>query len=337
MKKLRLGMIGAGKTAIWHLKCYKKMPNVDIVAIANPSSCVGKKLAEKYKARHFVNGFELIGKADVDVIDICTPTGLHKDFIIKALNKGLHVYTEKPVGTSIEEIEEVIAANKIAHKIIFNGFNYRFMPEFCKIHSIIDSGQLGEIRYIRIIRMTKENPNSYIFGPHSCGLFNEFHCHFVDLIFRFGFGNPEKVFAYGTTAHEWKINPDTATSVLFYPRNTIVEITTSLASPGLAPEMLIVGREGTLRLNYGRVSVVKKKDIWPLHSLIMLMFKEAMVIPFKVLKNPFQGSCEHFINCVMTGKPSECDETDALKTFKITSLAVKSYLENKPISIETNQ
>lgn len=336
MQKLRLGMIGAGKTAIWHLKSYKKMPNVEIVAIANPFSCVGEKLAEKYKARHFVNGFDLIEKADVDVIDICTPTGLHKDFIIMALNKGLHVYTEKPIGTSIEEIEEVIAANRTAHKIIFNGFNYRFLPEFCKIRSIINSGKLGEIRYIRIIRTTKENPNSYMFRPDSCGLFNEFHCHFVDLIFSFGFVNPEKVFAYGTTVHEWKINPDTATMVLFYPHNTIVEITTSLASPGLSPEMLIVGREGTLRFNYGRVSFVKKKDIWPLHSLIMLMLKEAMIVPFGVLKNPFQGSCEHFINCVMTGNPSEYDEMGALKTFKITSLAEKSYLENKTILIETN-
>lgn len=334
MQRLRLGMIGAGKMGAWHLSSYKAIPGVEIAAIANPSSDTGAKLAKKYGAKHFKDGFDLIDRAEVDFIDICTPTGLHKDLIVKALKRDLHVYTEKPIAASVEEIEEIIAANKSARRIIFNGFNYRFLPEFRRIRSIINSGELGEVRYIRVIRTTKEKPGSYMFGPNSCGLFNEFHCHFVDLMFSFGFDMPRAVFASGTTVHEWNINPDTATMVLFYPRNAIVEITTSLASPGLAPEMLIIGKEGTLKLNYGRISVVKKKDVWPLASLITLMLKEAIVIPFRILRNPFQGSCEHFINCLRRGEPSECNESSALKTFKITSLAVKSYLENKPVSIE---
>lgn len=334
MKKLRLGMIGAGKMASWHLKSYGKMPNVEIMAIASPSPDKGLKLAKKYKAKHFTNGFDLIKDSDIDVIDICVPTGLHKDFIIAALNKGLHVYSEKPMAASIKEIEEIIEVNKRAKKIIFNGFNYRFLPEFCRIRSIINSGELGDIRYIKMARVTKENPASYMLRPYSCGLFNEFHCHFVDLVSSFGFGNPKKVFASGTTVHDWKINPDTASMTLYYPNNMITEITASIASPGLAPEVLMIGTKGSLRLSYGRVRVVKKRDIWALPSSVMLMFKESMIIPFRVLRNPFKRSCEHFINCVMTGTGSECDEAAALKTFKITDAAVKSYFENKPVAID---
>jgi len=307
MKKLRLGMIGAGKMAKWHLKAYKKISNVEIVAIASPSSDRGLKLAKKYSARHFTNGFDLIQNSGIDVVDICVPTGLHKDFIILALKKGLHVYSEKPMAASIKEIEEIIAANKRAKKIIFNGFNYRFLPEFCKIRSVINSGELGDIRYIRMMRVTKEKPASYIFGPYSCGLFNEFHCHFVDLVFSFGFGDPERVFAFGTTVHNWKINPDTASMALYYPNKMIAEITASIASPGLAPELLIIGTEGSLRLSYGRVLIVKKRDIWTLPSSIALMFKESMIIPFRILRNPFKRSCEHFINCVITGTESDCN------------------------------
>lgn len=334
MKKLRLGMIGAGKMANWHLKSYRKIPNVEIVAIASPTLDRGQKLAKKYMARHFTNGFELIQHLDIDAVDICAPTGLHKDFIIAALNKGLHVYAEKPMAASIKEAEEIIAANKGAKKIIFNGFNYRFLPEFRKIRSIVNSGELGDIRYIKMTRVTKENPASYMFGPNSCGLFNEFHCHFVDLMFSFGFGNPEKVSASGTTVHNWKIDPDTASVTLFYPNKLIAEITTSIASPGLAPEILMIGTKGSLRLSYSRVRVVKKRDIWELPSSVMLMFKESMAIPFRVLKNPFKGACEHFINCAMTGVKSECDEIAALKTFRITDAATRSYVENKPVEID---
>lgn len=301
--------------------------------MASPSPDRGLKLAKRYKAKHFTDGFDLIQHSDIDVIDICVPTGLHKDFILASMDKGLHVYSEKPIAASIKEIEEIVDANKRTERIIFNGFNYRFFPEFRRIRSIINSGELGDIRYIKMMRVTKENPASYMFGNNSCGLFNEFHCHFVDLMFSFGFGNPEKVFASGTTVHNWKINPDTATMVLFYPDNMITEITTSLSSPGMAPEVLIIGTEGTLRLSYGSVSTVKKRDVWTLPSSVNLMFKESIVNPFRILRNPFKWSCEHFIDCVIKGTKSDCDEASALRTFKVTDRAVKSYFENRPVAI----
>lgn len=333
MRKLKLGIIGAGKTARWHLKAYKGIPGVEIVAIANPFSERGKRLAKKYKARHFTSGFDLIEQADIDIIDICVPTGLHRDFIKRALIRGFHVYTEKPICASVEEIEEIIAINKNANRIIFNGFNYRFLSEFCKIRSVIQSGQLGDVRYLRVMRMTKGSPDSYMFGPYSCGLFNEFHCHFVDLMFSFGFGKPDKVFASGTSVYNHKNGPDTATIVLFYPNKMIVEITTSIASPGLSPELLIIGTKGTLRLNYGRVFILEKRDVWALPHLIILMFRESIVIPFRILKNPFKGSCRHFINCVVAEKRSECDEWSALKTFKITTAATESYYKKEAVSL----
>jgi len=333
MQKLRLGVLGAGKTATWHLKSYRRIPQVEIVAIANPSSDRGERLAKKYKARHFREAFALIEQVDMDALDICVPTGLHKDFIVAALKKGLHVYSEKPLAASQTEIEEIIVVNQGAKRIIFNGFNYRFLPEFRRIRSVIQRGKLGDIRYIRVFRTTKENPNSYIFGPHTSGLFNEFHSHFIDLMFSFGFPDPEKVFACGTTVHQARLVPDTATMVLNFPPQTIAEITVSLASPGLAPEMLMIGTEGSLRLDYGCVSLVRKRDVWSLPESILLMFRESMTLPHRILKNPFQGACAHFVDCVKRQTPTECDEHSALRTFRVIQAAQMSYRENKPISL----
>lgn len=334
MQKVKLGIIGAGKIAAWHLKAYKRIPSVEIVAIANPFSNRGRKLAKKYSIKqHFSNGFDLIEQADIDAVDISVPTGLHKDFILRSLEKGINVYSEKPMGTSKQDIEDIIAANKKKKKVIFNGFNYRFLPEFCEIRAVIDSVKLGRIRYISMIRVIKERPDSYIFGSHGSGLFNEFHSHFVDLLFYFGFDNPEKVFAVGTTVHDWSMNPDTATILLSYPNKMVAEVTTSLASPGIAPEVFIIGTEGTLRLRYGSICVVKKRETWSLLSLIGLMFHEAITIPLKVLKNPFTWSCGHFIKCIRNGTPSECDEQSALKTSRVITAAEVSYRENRSISI----
>lgn len=324
---MRIGIIGAGKMALWHIRAYKKISSVEIVAIANPSSDRGKKLAKKFKiAKHFSDGFDLIEKAEIDAVDICVPSALHKAFILKALRKGLHIYSEKPMCTSVPDYEEIIKANKNAQRIIFNGFNYRFMPEFVKIHSIIKSGKLGKIGYVRIFRTTKEKPASYMSGPYSSGLFNEFHCHFVDLLSYFDFGEPKEITAAGTTVHNWKINPDTATITLSYPDKMIAEITTSVASPGIAPEMLVIGTKATLKLRFGNISVVKQKESWSLLELILLMFRDSVTIPFKILKNPFNGSCRHFVECVLKNRKSDNDELSALRTFKITSAAASSTL-----------
>jgi hypothetical protein len=73
--------------------------------------------------------------------------------------------------------------------------------------------------------------------------------------------------------------------------------------------------------------------VWILPEAIMLMFKESLVLPFRVLKNPFQWSCAHFIECVKDNTRSICDETSALKTCKITNAGAQSYIEGKSISI----
>ena len=113
MRNVKIGLIGAGKMAHWHIRAYKRIPGAEVVAIANPSSGKGKELARKYKIRkHFSDGLELIEKDNIDAVDICVPSGLHKKFILKALGKGLHVYSEKPMCTSKEHYKEVIEANK---------------------------------------------------------------------------------------------------------------------------------------------------------------------------------------------------------------------------------
>lgn len=333
MNKIRIGIIGAGKMAVWHAKSYARIPGVEIAAIANPASDRGRRLAAAYGAAHFSDGFKLIESGVLNAVDICVPTGLHKEYILAALDRGLHVYCEKPLAAGIKEVEEVIAANRIARKIIFNGFNYRFIPEFIILKDMILSGKLGAVRYVRMSRFTKDRPDSYMMGPQACGIFHEFHCHFADLLLSFGFGMPRRVFASGTNVYDWPLKPDTATTALFYTDGRVCEITTSNAVPGLAPDVLIAGTEGAARLQFGRVSFIRTRDAWPLADSIRLMCKEALVLPHRVLKNPFSGSCRHFVACLRESRMSECDESAALHAIKITTAAEKSFREQKPVEI----
>ena len=334
MNTLKLGIVGAGRMAKWHLKAYSKMPNVEVVAIANPVSDRGRKLARKHKIRqHFTDASEMIRDIDINAVDICVPESLHKNIVLAALERGLHVYVEKPMCETARGADEIIEANKEAKRVVFNGFNYRYQPGFRRIRKVIESGRLGEIRYIRMMRTTKDSPDVAARNARKGDIFAGFHSHFIDLLFSFGFPAPKSVYASGTKVHDWPIDPDTATVALTYADGILAEITTSTASPGLAPEVLMIGTKGTLRMNFGRVSVVRKRDQWCLPHLVLMMFREAMVLPCRMLRNPFTGSTEHFVQCVLEGKENDSDERSAAAVLQVVDAAVESYKNGVPVSM----
>jgi UDP-N-acetylglucosamine 3-dehydrogenase len=328
-EKIKLGIIGAGKMAGWHLRAYKKIPRVEIIAVCNPDSDKGVKLAKKYNIpNHFRSYMELLACEGLEAVDICVPTGLHKEIIIEALKKNLHIYTEKPMCRSVAEAEEIIALNKKAKKIIFNGFNYRFWPEIIKIKSIIDSGEIGEIRFALFVRTTKDT-SGYMFEQNmNAGIVSEMSCHFVDMLCFWGFDNPVRVCSHGTNLGDGRINPDTVSVTLGYSGGMQALIVNSLGIPGIYPEIQVAGTKGSLKLKYGKIILEKKKNYTLTESLIAV-FRESMVMPFRILHNPFLGSCRHFIGCILGNQINESDEFLAKKILGTTLLAGNSYEDKK--------
>ncbi|MCE9613327.1 MAG: Gfo/Idh/MocA family oxidoreductase [Lentisphaerae bacterium] len=296
---IRLGMIGAGKMALWHLRAYHRLPGVKVVAIANPSSPRGVALQRRFRiAERYASGQALIERASVDAVDICIPTAQHVAHVAAALQRGLHVYCEKPLATTPAEYAALADAERASGRVLFNGFNYRFMPEFEETAAVLRGGRLGAVRYVRFFRATREEPDSYMLGREHTGVLQEFQCHFVDLLEAFGLPKPVRVRATGTTVLPWTLSPDTVTTQLVYADGALAEITTCSATPGMAASLLVVGTEGTLTVRAGRVRVTPPRDRWPLPMRVLHLVRESMTCPHRVLRNPFVGSCRHFIRCV---------------------------------------
>jgi predicted dehydrogenase len=326
-RPLRIGMLGAGKMALWHLRAYRRVGrSVRVEAIANLSSDRGATLAARFGIpRHFSDGHTLIDEAGVDAIDICVPTAAHRDYLLHAIRKGLHAYCEKPLCGRTAEIREVIAANAAEPRILFNGFNYRFLPAFMRVKRLLAAGEIGEPRHVRIIRTTEDSVDAYR-QAQGAGLFNEFHCHFVDLLDFWGFARPRRVHAFGSSLEPPVVNPDTGTMVLDCG-GVCAEITTSIVSAGLAPQVLIIGTRGSLRVQFGRVDVVPLTRRRSLAASIALMTREAITLPHRVLRNPFLGSCGHFVECARTGAPTACNERVALQVAQVTEAAQTSFAQ----------
>ncbi|MFL4469552.1 Gfo/Idh/MocA family protein [Tateyamaria armeniaca] len=90
--------------------------------------------------------FEAALRADVDVIDICLPPHLHAEVAIQALQAGKHVICEKPLATSLAQVDAVRSAADAAGKQVFPVFQYRFGPAFAQLAALHDAGLTGAPR-----------------------------------------------------------------------------------------------------------------------------------------------------------------------------------------------
>ena len=152
-KKVKIGIIGTGWIAEAHISSYKKMPDVEIVAMADLVPGKAEAFAKKFEienCRFYENDEALLAaEKDLDGVSICTYNGTHASCAIHALNAGVNVMLEKPFTVTLDEAVQVMRAEKKSGKILTIGFQPRMSENMKMIKKIVDSGELGKIYYLQ--------------------------------------------------------------------------------------------------------------------------------------------------------------------------------------------
>ena len=117
-KKVRVGLIGIGGMGGCHFYNYEKIENAELVAVCDVRRDVAKQKVGKRKIKIYTNLDRMLQHNELDMIDICTPSFLHKDMAIKLLKAGYHVLCEKPMTLNAKDAEKVIEASKQTDKKI---------------------------------------------------------------------------------------------------------------------------------------------------------------------------------------------------------------------------
>ncbi len=202
-KKLRVAFIGAGGIAGTHMRYYKDMDDVEMVAMAD--------IAEESMARHgeqhgisnaFTDYREMLRKIKPDAVSVCTPNGLHASNTIAALKAGAHVIVEKPMAMNAREAGSMIAAAKRARRKLVIGFQQRYNPKAQFIKNAIDKGQLGKVVFGRVQALRRRGiPNWGVFGRKDLqggGPLIDIGVHTLEVT-HYVMGSPRPVSASGST------------------------------------------------------------------------------------------------------------------------------------------
>lgn len=142
---LKIGIIGCGKiTEVRHAPEYAENPNCQLVAFFDVVPERAKALAEQYGGTAY-DSIEALLASDVDAVSVCVANAYHAQASIQALKAGKHVLCEKPMATTPEDCEAMVAAAKAAGKFLMIGQNQRLAKAHVKAREIIESGEMGKV------------------------------------------------------------------------------------------------------------------------------------------------------------------------------------------------
>lgn len=140
-------MIGAGYIADYHTRGLQSIQGVEVVAVAAKTVEEARKFADKYGIKEASeDALSLAGRTDIDAAVIATPNKFHAPFAIEFLKNGKDVFLEKPMAMSAEEGLTVKDASEKYKQLVMVGHMWRFDTDATYIKSIVDSGQIGEIK-----------------------------------------------------------------------------------------------------------------------------------------------------------------------------------------------
>lgn len=182
-----------------HGNVYKALPNAELVACVDIKPDVAASYAKDFGCKPYAD-LEAVVR-EVDVVDVCVPTYLHKEFTLKAAQAGRHVFCEKPMALRVEDADEMIAACERAGVTLMVGHCIRFWPEYALLKRIVQERAMGRLLSFNLTRYgafpTWSSDNWMACEDKAGGGALDMHIHDTDYAL-YLCGKPEKMVSFGT-------------------------------------------------------------------------------------------------------------------------------------------
>ncbi len=195
---IRAGVVGAGFMGKMHAQVYGVHPGAELVAVCDLDENKAKEILPQGKI--YTRLEDMLKDPDIDLIDICLPTHLHKEAVILALEAGKHVLCEKPISFNLEDAEEMVQKAENSKTFFMVAHCLRFWPEYEVLKNMVEKGDKGKLIQASFRRLSPLPVWSWggwlLDESKSGGALTDLHIHDVDFVL-YLLGKPEKIYARG--------------------------------------------------------------------------------------------------------------------------------------------
>ena len=350
MKQVRLGIIGIGGMGTQHALSLLagNVPEMRLTAVADirPGRLEYAKEHFPEEVRRFSDGRELIDSGCCDAVLIATPHYLHPDFVIYALQHGVHALSEKPAGVYTLQVREMNEIAKKSDRVFAIMFNQRTNCVYRKLHEMIQSGELGAMKRMNWIITDWYRTQAYYDaagwkatwdGEGGGVLLNQ--CpHQLDLL-QWLCGMPKKVRAFCHEAkwHDIEVEDDVTAYLEFENGATGVFVTTTGDAPGtnrleLTFEMgKIICEED--RLTFDRLSENERIFCRTCPEGFKKPDMERVAVETDGMNEQHAGVMKAFAARILRGEPLIAEGTEGIRGLTLSNAMYLSSWLNETVEI----
>jgi predicted dehydrogenase len=335
--KIKVGVVGCGYWGPNLIRNFRALPDCRLKMMCDISRDRLKHMRGLYPEvkgetdyNHMLNGVGL------DAVVIATSVRFHYAMAKASLLAGKHTFIEKPMASSTAQCEELVAIAKEKGLILMIGHTFLYSPAVRKIKQIVDSGDIGEIRYICARRLNlglfqKDINVAWDLAPHD-----------LSIILAIMGEVPLTVNCRGS-AHVTPGIEDVTSMSLSFRRDRSAIVHSSWLDPRKIREMTIVGSKRMIV--YDDVAPLEKIRVFdtrverPPHYDTFAEFHYAyhygdVYSPYIKQEEPLKTECQHFLDCIRTGKTPLTNGERGLELVRILEASSASLkLDGSPITL----
>lgn len=345
-RKMKGAIFGSGQVTAYHMRGWKAIPNVEIIAVANRTAEKAVQLADMFgidRRKVYASHQELLEKEEIDFVDIATAPQAHYAQVMDSIKGKKHVLCQKPFSVNLDLARQMAVEAEKAKILLSINENWRWRSWYRKIKEILDSGLLGKLRYLNISRHENvtlarnngESPALLTKQPYTRDmehlLLFEWGIHIVDVT-RFLVGDAERVTASMVKTSPYFQGEDRAIVTFQYPEiEAILDLSwatvTENDSSSVLEKVLIEGEEGSLKvLPDERIIQVITRD----QKKEMPAFSHAESEEYQ---SSYTRAQAHFIQCLRHGLYPETWAQDNLKTFAAVFAAYEANTAKRSVDL----
>lgn len=321
MKKLRAAIVGCGRISVCYEDAFVRLADmVEPVYAIDKELNLAKAFADKFGCNYTTDFDEILDK-DIDVVHLCLPHYLHPVMAIKAMRAGIHVLTEKPIGVSLQDADEMLRVEKETGMKLGVIFQTRYTKSVEKLKEMITRGDFGKITTARSI-LTWSRPLDYYEGndwkgtwdKEGGGVLIDQAIHSIDRV-RYMLGSDVEWIegSVHNYAHPFVKVEDTANAAIMFQNGCLYSLyacNTYGADSPITIELL--GEKGRL----GLIQDMGYYELDGVYAEIRNTYETTNVGP------DYWGSSHHiqikdFYRSIQTGSPVAVDGTEGRKTLEM--------------------
>jgi predicted dehydrogenase len=343
MEKVKFAVIGYGNIGRRHVNFLKDLDGSEVISVCDVKRKRADEGAKNIGANAVYNYDEILSNENIDVIDLCTPSGLHAEMSIQAMEAGKHVISEKPMALTLMEADRIIKTEKRTGRKYFLVKQNRYNPPVAILKELVENGDLGDI-FLITSNVFWNRHRKYFEDEDWRGtlrfdggaLFTQVS-HFIDIIIWIG-GDVKRIEAYmSNVSHPYIETEDLGSIRLEFGNGRIGILNYTISNYGRNMEgsIAVLGTKGSVKVGGKYLNEVSE---WNVEGVEKPELPPSA--PPNIYKGGYQGSMsnhdkilQNVINSLGKGENIAVTSVSGRKTVEAMQAAHISALEKRPVDL----